>query len=185
MNVFLAGATGVIGRPSIRILVTRGHRVFAMTREERLQGSLWEVGLPVVQDVFDASGLARAAGDQARRRDSPADRSGVAARPEQGPGSSRTQHQPPQGWNRQPRGGSGLAGVGHVVARQLSCEPLADVPGKSVTTALVVFPQRAYTATHRRPGSVTAYVVSGSIRSQMDATAPNTYPADRPGSRPR
>ena len=29
MNVFLAGATGVVGRPSIGILVKRGHRVFA------------------------------------------------------------------------------------------------------------------------------------------------------------
>ena len=63
--------------------------------------------------------------------------------------------------------------------RLLSCEPLADAPGKSVTTALVVFPPRAYTPAHRHPGSVTAYVVSGSIRSQMEATPAKTY---RPGS---
>jgi quercetin dioxygenase-like cupin family protein len=61
--------------------------------------------------------------------------------------------------------------------RRLSCEPLADVPGKSVTTALVVFPPRAYTPAHRHPGSVTAYVVSGSIRSQMDALPAATYAA--------
>jgi quercetin dioxygenase-like cupin family protein len=63
--------------------------------------------------------------------------------------------------------------------RLLSCEPLADVPGKSVTTALVMFPPRAYTPAHRHPGAVTAYVVSGSIRSQMETTPAQTY---RPGS---
>ncbi len=60
---------------------------------------------------------------------------------------------------------------------QLSCEPLADVPGKSVTTARVVFPPRAYTPAHRHPGSVTAYVASGSIRSQMEGTPAKTYSA--------
>lgn len=59
--------------------------------------------------------------------------------------------------------------------RQLSCEPLADMPGKSVTTARVVFPPLAHTPAHRHPGSVTAYVVSGSIRSQMEATPARTY----------
>jgi len=60
MNVFLAGSTGVVGRPSIRILVQRGHRVFAMTRNADLQQELWEAGvIPVVQDVFDADGLTR------------------------------------------------------------------------------------------------------------------------------
>ena len=63
--------------------------------------------------------------------------------------------------------------------QQLSCEPLADVPGKSVTTARVLFPPRAYTAAHRHPGSVTAYVLAGSIRSQMQAAPARTY---RPGS---
>ena len=61
--------------------------------------------------------------------------------------------------------------------RQLACEPLPDIPGKAVTTALVVFPPRAYTPAHRHPGSVSAYVVSGSIRSQMDGTPPQTYRA--------
>jgi quercetin dioxygenase-like cupin family protein len=53
------------------------------------------------------------------------------------------------------------------VVRPLSCEPLPNVPGKSVTTALVDFPPGGYTGPHRHPGSVTAYVVSGTIRSQM------------------
>ena len=60
MNVFLAGATGVVGRPSIRILVKRGHRVFAMTRHAELQHELWAAGaIPVIQDAFDADGLTR------------------------------------------------------------------------------------------------------------------------------
>ena len=60
MNVLLAGATGAIGRPSVRILVARGHRVFAMTRAENARGDLWKAGaIPVVQDAFDGAGLAR------------------------------------------------------------------------------------------------------------------------------
>lgn len=61
--------------------------------------------------------------------------------------------------------------------RPLSCEPLADVPGKSVTTARVFFPPDAYTPAHRHPGSVTAYVIAGSIRSQMAGTAAQVYAA--------
>ena len=58
MNVFLAGATGAIGQPSIRILVRRGHRVFAMTRRADRSGALWAAGaIPVVADVFDAKAL--------------------------------------------------------------------------------------------------------------------------------
>jgi nucleoside-diphosphate-sugar epimerase len=63
MNVFLAGATGVLGRPSIRILVARGHRVFAMTRDAARARELWAArAVPVVQDAFDAEGLALALG---------------------------------------------------------------------------------------------------------------------------
>jgi nucleoside-diphosphate-sugar epimerase len=61
MNVFLAGATGAIGRPSIRLLVGRGHRVFAATRKlERCQ-LLWDAGaIPVVLDVLEAKPVALA-----------------------------------------------------------------------------------------------------------------------------
>lgn len=54
------------------------------------------------------------------------------------------------------------------IVRPLSCEALPDVPGKSVTTAIVDFPPLAYTAAHRHPGSVTAVVLEGTIRSQME-----------------
>jgi nucleoside-diphosphate-sugar epimerase len=54
MNVFLAGATGAIGTPLLQILVTRGHRVFAMTRKQDRSDDLWDRrAIPVVVDVFD------------------------------------------------------------------------------------------------------------------------------------
>lgn len=52
-------------------------------------------------------------------------------------------------------------------SRIVSCEPLPHVPGKSITTVMVGFPPDAYTPRHRHPGSVTAVVVEGRIRSQL------------------
>lgn len=51
--------------------------------------------------------------------------------------------------------------------RILSCEPLPDVPGKSVTAMVVDFDPLAFSPAHRHPGSVTAVVIEGTIRSQM------------------
>ncbi len=50
----------------------------------------------------------------------------------------------------------------------ISCEPLPNVPGKSITTMMVDFPPLAYSAPHRHPGSVTAIVMEGTVRSQME-----------------
>lgn len=50
----------------------------------------------------------------------------------------------------------------------LSCERLPNVPGKSMTTALVDFPPIAYTPRHRHPGSVMAFVLNGTLRSQLE-----------------
>jgi nucleoside-diphosphate-sugar epimerase len=61
MRVFVAGATGVIGRRLVPLLVEAGHEVAGMTRRE--EGAVWlaEVGAtPVVADVYDAAGLAAA-----------------------------------------------------------------------------------------------------------------------------
>src|SRR5947209_4203036 len=57
----------------------------------------------------------------------------------------------------------------------ISCERLPHVPGKSVTTALVTFPPNAYTPRHRHPGSVTAYVLKGTLRSQLMGGPVETY----------
>jgi quercetin dioxygenase-like cupin family protein len=61
--------------------------------------------------------------------------------------------------------------------KPLSCEKLADIPGKAITTAIVTFPPNAYSPAHRHPGSVTAYVLKGSIRSQLSGGAVAIYPA--------
>ena len=58
MRVFLAGATGVIGRRLLPLLLAGGHEVTAMTRSESRAASLREAGAtPVVCDVFDAEGV--------------------------------------------------------------------------------------------------------------------------------
>jgi quercetin dioxygenase-like cupin family protein len=69
------------------------------------------------------------------------------------------------------------AGRPSTTVRPLSCEPLPNVPGKSVTTVIVEFPPRAFTGAHRHPGSVTAYVLEGVVRSQMEGTPAADYQA--------
>ncbi|WP_322015422.1 cupin domain-containing protein [Paraburkholderia sp. J12] len=67
------------------------------------------------------------------------------------------------------------AGRPATTVRPLSCEPLPNAPGKSVTTAIVDFPPRAFTGAHRHPGSVTAYVLEGVVRSQMAGSPAADY----------
>ena len=58
MRVFLAGATGVIGRRLVPRLVQEGHEVTGMTRSDAKTGLLRELGAePVVADALDAEGL--------------------------------------------------------------------------------------------------------------------------------
>ncbi|MDH0867353.1 NAD(P)-dependent oxidoreductase [Mitsuaria sp. GD03876] len=60
-NVFLAGATGAIGRPLVRLLVRDGCRVFGLTRSPDRAADLWRAGaIPVIADVFDAAALTAA-----------------------------------------------------------------------------------------------------------------------------
>jgi nucleoside-diphosphate-sugar epimerase len=55
-NVFVAGATGAIGSPLVRLLISRGYRVFALTRKEERSASLWDLGaVPVVADALDSA----------------------------------------------------------------------------------------------------------------------------------
>lgn len=54
MKVFIAGATGAIGVPLVRILKEHGHEVFGMTRSQEKSDSLKELGaVPIVADAFD------------------------------------------------------------------------------------------------------------------------------------
>jgi nucleoside-diphosphate-sugar epimerase len=61
MKVFVAGATGAIGRQLVPRLVAAGHEVHGMTRSEEKQALLRELGaVPVVADALDPDQVARA-----------------------------------------------------------------------------------------------------------------------------
>jgi nucleoside-diphosphate-sugar epimerase len=63
MRVFVAGATGVIGRQLVPRLVAAGHEVHGMTRSESRQAMLSELGaVPVVADALDPAQVAEAVG---------------------------------------------------------------------------------------------------------------------------
>jgi 2-alkyl-3-oxoalkanoate reductase len=58
MKVFVAGASGVVGRPTVRRLVAAGHDVVGTTRREERAAQLREAGAEAaVCDVFDAEAL--------------------------------------------------------------------------------------------------------------------------------
>jgi nucleoside-diphosphate-sugar epimerase len=61
MRIFVAGATGALGKPLVAQLVRRGHEVTGMTRTEAKQELLRELGArPVVADALDPDAVARA-----------------------------------------------------------------------------------------------------------------------------
>jgi nucleoside-diphosphate-sugar epimerase len=61
MNVFIAGASGAIGRPLVAELVRRGHTVTGMTASDAGAKTLTDLGAAVAQaDAFDAVGLGKA-----------------------------------------------------------------------------------------------------------------------------
>jgi len=63
MKVFVAGATGAIGRELVPRLVAAGHEVHGMTRSESKQAMLDEMGaVPVVANALDPDQVAEAVG---------------------------------------------------------------------------------------------------------------------------
>jgi nucleoside-diphosphate-sugar epimerase len=61
MKVFVAGATGVLGREFVPQLVARGHEVVGMTRSESKQDLVRSLGArPVVADALDPDAVAEA-----------------------------------------------------------------------------------------------------------------------------
>jgi nucleoside-diphosphate-sugar epimerase len=59
MHVLLAGATGVLGRRILPLLVSRGHRVTAVTRDPGRLPALRAAGAsPAIADVLDADAIA-------------------------------------------------------------------------------------------------------------------------------
>jgi len=58
MKVFVAGASGALGRPLVKQLVAAGHEVTGMTRRKERAGEIRAAGAEaVVCDVFDAGAL--------------------------------------------------------------------------------------------------------------------------------
>ncbi|HVL32858.1 MAG TPA: NAD(P)-dependent oxidoreductase [Actinomycetota bacterium] len=58
MNVFVAGATGAIGIPTVRALIAAGHSVTGMTRTRSKRALLEELGArPVVADALDETAV--------------------------------------------------------------------------------------------------------------------------------
>ncbi len=63
MRVFVAGATGAIGKQLVPRLVAAGHEVHGMTRSDSKQAMLYELGaVPVVADALDPDQVAEAVG---------------------------------------------------------------------------------------------------------------------------
>jgi nucleoside-diphosphate-sugar epimerase len=61
MRVFVAGATGAIGRQLVPRVVAAGHEVTGMTRSESKQVIIRELGaVPMVADALDADQVAEA-----------------------------------------------------------------------------------------------------------------------------
>lgn len=64
MRVFVAGATGAIGKQLVPLLVDAGHEVHGMTRHETKRAMLEDIGaVPVVADALDPDQVARAVGE--------------------------------------------------------------------------------------------------------------------------
>ena len=63
MRVFVAGATGAIGRQLVPRLTAAGHEVHGMTRSESKQATVYDLGaVPVVADALDPDQVADAVG---------------------------------------------------------------------------------------------------------------------------
>lgn len=61
------------------------------------------------------------------------------------------------------------------VVQPVSSDALPQVPGKRITTVVVEFPPGGYSPPHHHGGSVTVYVLSGAIRSQLQGQSPMVY----------
>ena len=106
MRVFVAGATGAIGRQLVPRLAAAGHEVHGMTRRQATQAMLGELGaVPVVADALDPDQVAEAAGRPRARLDRPGQRRAAAGhrrpgrarlhRPGRGPRPARRGHPRP------------------------------------------------------------------------------------------
>src|SRR5579872_6586551 len=59
MRIFMAGATGVLGRASIPLLVNAGHSIVGVARTEEKAAGIQALGAePALADIFDADIMA-------------------------------------------------------------------------------------------------------------------------------
>jgi quercetin dioxygenase-like cupin family protein len=62
--------------------------------------------------------------------------------------------------------------AGEQTVTPVRAEKLPNVPGKTITAVVVNYAPGGKTVSHRHAGSVLAYVLSGTIRSENSATGP-------------
>ncbi|HET6157111.1 MAG TPA: cupin domain-containing protein [Dongiaceae bacterium] len=74
-----------------------------------------------------------------------------------------------------PAGTMMVNGALHPTAHTISSDALPHVAGKNITTMVVEFPPGGFSPPHHHGGSVTAYVLSGTIRSQLQGQPPMVY----------
>jgi nucleoside-diphosphate-sugar epimerase len=61
MNIFVTGATGVLGKPVVRLLVEAGHQVYALSRSQANRETIQQLGAePITTDLFDRAALIQA-----------------------------------------------------------------------------------------------------------------------------
>ena len=78
--------------------------------------------------------------------------------------------------------GAAPSSLVHAKSAQVTAQPvtsfkLPDLPGKSVSLVRVSFPPNAVSTQHRHAGTVTAFILSGSIRSQITGGSAKVYKA--------
>lgn len=61
------------------------------------------------------------------------------------------------------------------VATVVSSEPLSHAPGKRITVAVVKFAPGSYSPPHVHGGTVSVYILKGTIRSQIDSGPIGTF----------
>ncbi len=65
MNIFVTGATGVLGKATLPLLKASGHQIYALSRSDSNTEVMRQQGVePVMVDLFDAAALARVLKEQ-------------------------------------------------------------------------------------------------------------------------
>jgi quercetin dioxygenase-like cupin family protein len=67
------------------------------------------------------------------------------------------------------------AGATRPAVHTISSDALPHVAGKNITTMIVEFPPGGFSPPHHHGGSVTVYVLNGTIRSQLSGQPPMVY----------